>query len=398
MAGLGDTTKILYIGNSFTYFNELPDMVDSLAHRNNQLVWHYMHAPGGISVGDTGKAAAAHMDNPLVYQLIRSSDWDFVVVQDNQGRFILDSAVFPNKSRVVAGHLMLMDSVKHYHPCAKMIWFAGWGLKNGQLPNWPTGVSMIDKLLVNYRVLNATADEIIAPIGEAWKKSISQHTFDLWTSDEMHPSTEGSYLAALVLYSTMLHGSALNNGYMAGLVTQDALSLQNLVHNLLITPSIIQRYNLNGVLLLTLLANGPLHAPSDFTHYQWYLAGNKIAYATDSVYHPTVSGTYWVTVEDASGCILKSCYTKVAVPTGISGTQKQDVTVFPNPFHSTLQITSDEQKTIEIKNLSGLTLLVVHALQGKTTLDTSELLPGVYLLLVTTETGHRIFKLIKQPY
>ena len=397
-ASIHDTTKILYIGNSFTYFNNLPSMVDSLAQRDHQPIWHYMHAPGGISVGDTGVAAAAHMDNPLVYQLIRNTDWDFVVVQDNQGRFILDSAVFPSKSRVLAGHRMLMDSVKHYHPCAKMIWFAGWGLKNGQLPNWPTGVSMIDKLLVNYRVLNATAKEIIAPIGEAWKKSIGQTTLDLWISDEMHPSVEGSYLTALVLYSTIFHTSVLNNGYTAGITALNAFSLQNIVNNLLSTAAIIKQYNLNGVQLPPIYSTTQLHAPINYAHYQWYLAGNKIVNATDSVFTPTTSGTYWVTFEDGTGCILKSCYTEIVLATQLNeNTLNYNAPrVFPNPFNSILHITGSTISKLQLMDITGKPLLDISDNEGNTTLDLSFLSDGLYLLKIISPTAIQLFQLFKQ--
>lgn len=394
-----DTIRVLYIGNSFTYFNNMPDMVDSLAKHNQLTVWHYMHAPGGISVGDTGKESYAHMDNPVVYNLIRSKHWHFVVVQDNQGRFVLDSAVFPNKSRVIAGHLMLMDSVKYYHPCARMIWFAGWGLKNGQLPNWPSGISMINKLLVNYTVLNSTAKETIAPIGEAWKTCINQSTIDLWSPDEMHPSIEGSYLTALVLFQTMFQISGQNNTYNAGISSSNSLFLQNSANAVISSTNSIKKYNLNGVVSSGIQYNGKLHAPVKFTKYQWYLFGNKIPLATDSVYQPTTNGTYWVTMEDSSGCILKSCYLPIDLATSIKKDNLGPLTynIYPNPFNNTLRICGNEPFHFEISTVTG-SLVLASKSESTTAIVTTEALePGVYIISVTSRESMQQYKCIKHP-
>lgn len=65
------------------------------------------------------------MNNPVVYENIRSDKWDYVVLQDNQGRFVLDYAQFPSSSLVIQGHQQIRDSVLKNNPCAKMVWFEG---------------------------------------------------------------------------------------------------------------------------------------------------------------------------------------------------------------------------------------------------------------------------------
>jgi hypothetical protein len=128
-----DTTDILFVGNSFTYYNAMPQMVKSLADSAGVNAYVAMHAPGGISVGDVAQGNQAHMNNPVLFSLIRSRKWDVVVIQDNQGRFVRDSAQFPSTavSLVIDGHLRLMDSVKANNACAKVVLFGGWAFKNG---------------------------------------------------------------------------------------------------------------------------------------------------------------------------------------------------------------------------------------------------------------------------
>ncbi len=199
-----DTTKVLFIGNSFTYYNNMPQLFQDYATAANKPVYFAMHAPGGISVGDISQGTSAHMNNPVVYSLINSMKWDYVVIQDNQGRFILDSAQFPSSSLVIKGHLMLMDSIKANNSCAKVLWFGGWAMKNGYPPYGNTGPESIKRILCNYRVLNDTAKEIVSPIGEAWIKAITNiPATNLWDSDDTHPSLAGSYLTAAVVFHTI---------------------------------------------------------------------------------------------------------------------------------------------------------------------------------------------------
>ena len=78
-------TKVLFIGNSFVASNDLPSIFDDLASAAGKNVMIGSHAPGGIFVADTRQGNQAHAHNPFVYDLIRSEQWDYVVIQDNQG-------------------------------------------------------------------------------------------------------------------------------------------------------------------------------------------------------------------------------------------------------------------------------------------------------------------------
>jgi hypothetical protein len=83
-----DTVRVLFVGNSFTNFNNLPDVFRQLALGKGKFVITGMHAPDGVSVGDTAQGTLAHMNNPNLFDSIRLNHWDFLVLQDNQGRFI----------------------------------------------------------------------------------------------------------------------------------------------------------------------------------------------------------------------------------------------------------------------------------------------------------------------
>ncbi|MCX6270345.1 MAG: T9SS type A sorting domain-containing protein [Bacteroidetes bacterium] len=384
-----DTVKVLFIGNSFTYSNDLPQLVNAFITSDNTPVFTDMYAPGGVSVGDTAQGTSAHMNNPAVYQKIRDNDWDYLVLQDNQGRFAHDSAVFPGSSLVIQGHLKIRDSLHFHHPCAKMIWFSGWGLKFGQPPNWPTGISMIDSITVNYRVLNDTAKDVIAPIGPAWKKCILNNPLiDLWSSDNAHPSLAGSYLTAAVITSVILQKNPVTLPFSASLATADANYLKTTAGEIYEDTAINRLSNIKGILPVSLSWNDPsLHAEPGKSLYRWYLNDTLLATSADSVFQPTTTGKYRIWTRDSKGYWQKSCAVEAEVITSAAKTDETGkMILWPNPASNQVNFRYGKVETgiqCSIINLLGQTVLSkqIDATTLDVELDVSSLEAGIYLLV-----------------
>ena len=69
-------TRVLFIGNSYTYFNNLPEIVRVLAESaGGGRVEVRMVAPGGWRLADHWQKGEAH-------EALRSGTWDFVVLQE----------------------------------------------------------------------------------------------------------------------------------------------------------------------------------------------------------------------------------------------------------------------------------------------------------------------------
>lgn len=380
-----DTTRVLFIGNSFTYFNNMPQMVKAFADSAHIQVLTGMHAPGGISVGDTAQGTMAHMNNPALFALIRSKKWDFVVIQDNQGRFILDSAVFPGKSKVVQGHLNIMDSVKANNSCAKIILFGGWAWKNGMPPYGNTGIESIDRILINYCVLNDTMKEVIAPIGEAWIKAVKYlPAVNLWDPDDAHPSYAGSYLTASVIFSTIFNLPAVSLNYDGTLGSPNASALRAFADSSVFGLNFHTRYNLGGIKKLNLnYSNGQLSVPGNYTAYAWYK--NKV-YAGNS---PTLTlqgnGVYMALVKETDGCLIKTCeYSELT--TGVPEENMAGLLIYPNPSSTgSVYISCDKEiKQVELLNIPGTReKVILEKDAGGIYLCTSGLRAGSYLLVIT---------------
>lgn len=91
---------------------------------------------------------------------------------------------------------------------------------------------MQNRLRASYKLFADTTKSVMAPAGEAWRKSIAQNpTLELYSSDQSHPSVEGSYLTACVFYETLFHKSVLSNTYTAGVSSTNVNFLQQIAHD-----------------------------------------------------------------------------------------------------------------------------------------------------------------------
>ena len=68
-------TRVLFLGNSYTYFNNLPAIVMALAEAGTHRVEATMAAPGGWRLKD-------HLEKGEALSLLRSATWDAVVLQE----------------------------------------------------------------------------------------------------------------------------------------------------------------------------------------------------------------------------------------------------------------------------------------------------------------------------
>lgn len=393
-----DTTKVLFIGNSFTSQNNLPSLFAQISQGSGKKVVVASHMPGGVSVGDISQGTSAHMNNPNVYSLIRSNDWDYLVLQDNQGRFCLGYGQFPSSSLVIEGHIKIRDSLLFYHPCAHMIWYAGFGTKNGLLPYAGSGSAMIDSIYQNYQYLRDTAGQIIAPIGPAFKRIISQYpSINLWDTDDTHPSLYGSYLIAGVLYTTFFKSSPIISSFNPGITPAIDSVLKNTAYQTTvdsmnttgldgITPEIHQVAN-------TLSVNG-------YQNCRWYYNGTPYLSGSCTI-NINSPGNYFAMVSDSNYCDYQTMELFFQT-TGVEGDEPSlaNLKIFPNPASDFISIQTNNQAIISsdigIYDIAGQLVHFDIMKPEQRRIDISSLENGLYVLVVRSKETMKSFKLIIQ--
>jgi hypothetical protein len=189
-------TRVLFLGNSYTYVNNLPVLFSELAKSGHQCaVQTRMVAPGGKTLKD-------HWENRQSHDALASEHWDFVVLQDQST--LGTSYYFEGQPRV-AGDEIFRPYAERWaaeveKSGAKLLFYLTWARK--RTPD--------DQAALNYAYAHAALQSHsgVAPVGPAWQHIRQQHPeIDLFYKDGSHPSPAGSYLAACVLYATIFHRS-----------------------------------------------------------------------------------------------------------------------------------------------------------------------------------------------
>jgi hypothetical protein len=187
------SVQLLFIGNSLTYVNDLPDMLGVLFAANHQHVVLGQHTPGATSLNE-------HSQNPAVAKLISSRKWTFVVLQDQSVLPAENPAITLNAGKT------LCDLV--YKDGATPIYYLTWGYPSKEPPG--IDVAMQRNLTKAYGAAARASKALLAPVGPAWQAALEKDPkIKLYAPNDYHPSPEGTYLTACVLYAVMTQRSPM---------------------------------------------------------------------------------------------------------------------------------------------------------------------------------------------
>ena len=216
--------RVLFIGNSFTFTNDVPSILKNLAQsQGKQVITQANCVPGESFKG--------HAQSDSTNKLIRQANYDYVVLQGYSREFTHSHDSIAQASLPYVKQLM--DSITKYAPQAIPIFYMTWGYKNGT--KLPTPFDNFDDMNTiiqrRYEKLAQRYGCWVAPVGVAWATVYHKNPdINLYGSDDYHPSLAGSYLVACTLHS-MLFNERCNTQYYAGLPGKQAVALQQAASN-----------------------------------------------------------------------------------------------------------------------------------------------------------------------
>ena len=143
--------------------------------------------------------------------------------------------------------------------------------------------------------------------------------------------------------------------------------------------------------------NALLSASVSGTSYQWYLNGNAITGATNQTYTAVQDGNYTVKVTFSYGCSTSAPYTYTTTSTGLEELKNQFY-VSPNPTKDfvILNNLNGLAVRVQLKDMSGRTLLIKEDNSTKIQLDLQGLAKGNYILVIESAVGNLTQKLLKE--
>jgi hypothetical protein len=387
-----DSVSVLFIGNSYTYANNLPVMVEDLATSLGDVVYQSSHTQGGATL-------STHAGNAATYTAIQSEPWDFVVLQaqsqepsfpDNQ----VDAQTLPYAEQ-------LADSVYANRFCSDVMMFMTWGRENGD-PQWApisTYDGMQERLRSAYMRMADSVQGSVSAVGSAWKYVRDNYPMiNLYTTDGSHPNVAGSYLAACTFYASLFRKTPVGSTYYSSLDANTAGILQNAAA--LTVLDSLDHWNLRPISEHT-------QANFDYTIIGGTVDfGNLSTKATDYVWdfgdlnsstdeHPsntyTMSGTYTVSLIANSPCDSDTMEIDITISlAGIAETNNE------------WMLMSLEKGVYELKINSAPQVYVIRDIMGRVVgygrtderIDISQESSGIYILNFTTDKGQVTIKIL----
>jgi PKD repeat protein len=215
--------KVLFLGNSYTGVNNLPQLVHDVALSAGDTLVFDSYSPGGYQLIDHSVDAASQ-------NKIMAQSWDYVVMQGQSQEPVTMHNQFVN------GGTALYNFIKQQHPCTVPMLYMTWGRKDGDpssCGNFPvtcTYQGMDSAIRVSYLSLAALLNAEVSPVSVVWKYLRQNFpNLELYQADESHPSLAGSYAAACCFYTALFKKNPVPVTYNPGLTSTDAANIRNAV-------------------------------------------------------------------------------------------------------------------------------------------------------------------------
>jgi hypothetical protein len=183
-----DELRVLFIGNSLTYTNDLPAVIAALAEATKQKRLSYRSiALPDFSLEDHWRQGEAR-------KAIAGGRWDVVVMQQGP-------SALPESRALLLEYVRLFTAEIHKsgaRPALYMVW-----------PSY-SRFRDFDRVSESYRLAAEEVNGALFPAGEAWRAAWRRdEKLKLYSSDGLHPSPAGTYVIALVIYEQLFGQSPI---------------------------------------------------------------------------------------------------------------------------------------------------------------------------------------------
>ena len=388
-----DTTKVLFIGNSITYFNGMPQTFEAIANSQGDPTEVTMYAPGGTGF-------IHHVNDANVYNHFQTGIWDYIVLQPGSNES-------PGYSEPIEATLerarILKDSALFYNPCAKILFYEiSYGVWGSTAANLDTYNTTMDLIRGNLEYLADSTELFFAPAGEAMRTAWNDDTSTLlWGgTGDIHPNAKGSYIIACSFYASIFQKPSFGTTEISSLTPQEASAYQELADTTVLNYLSDWRINTYHQFTdfdyaLTGLTVDFQNASQNIDSLTWNFGDGTVSQTVSPSHTYATSGTYTVVLTTfKDGCMETKT---VSLPVAVTSVEEipltENVSIYPNPFAEVLFVESNAISTIELCDVLGRSFISeIDVLKTNIgfELHTEKLPKGTYLLI--TDRGSHLLQ------
>lgn len=171
--------RLLFVGNSLTYTNDLPGLIAALAWADNMSIETSAETYPDFGLED-------HLNRGDAADAITQGRWDIVVLQQGP------SSLPESRANLLMYTTRFADLITPTG--AKPALYMVWPASNRQ--------GDFDGVSRSYTEAAEAVDGYLFPVGEAWRAAWQEDaSLALYGPDGFHPSLLGTYLAAVVIFA-----------------------------------------------------------------------------------------------------------------------------------------------------------------------------------------------------
>lgn len=398
--------RVLFIGNSYTYVNDLPKLIADVAASTGDTLEYEMSAEGGATLN------AHYVLLPATTAKIRAGGWDYVVLQEQSQVPAMSPPYFYNWVYPFAKQLA--DLVKLYNPCAETIFYMTWGRKNGDASLCPRPINwhyfctylLMDSVLRSRYMLMADSNRAsVSPVGPVWRYIRNNYRdIELYWPDESHPSPAGSYAGACSFYTAIFKKSPELITYDFSLSAKDAANIRTAASKVVYDSLDLWRIGKYET-IADFSHDANRMQPVNFTNksinatqYKWDFGDGQTSTAANPVHTYTLPGIYTVRLISTGASCSDTAYEKLNIT---DGSGAAIIMIRPNPATDWLYITSDlfgrDNCRIQVLNVMGQLVYEQRASAATTQLiNVAGLARGIYTVNICTNRKSYHQKIIIQ--
>ncbi len=300
-------TSVLFIGNSYTFHNDMPDIFKKIANSFDRAV-----IVDTVVMG--GKNLKYHSEQAITYETIRKHKWDYVVLQGHSDEFaqpesVANTVTFPAVRKI-------MDSIKANNSCSQVLFYMTWAYESGN-PNWDkinTYTKMQDMVASGYLRMSNEFNVPVSPVGRVWAEVRQMDaSINLYSEDLKHPSLAGSYLSACTFFTSIFGASPQGNHSLVDLPVDQKKIIEGFAAKTVLfnmskyrltppRPKMLEGFDIILQNNQLELVNKAIH----FTHLEWDFGDGNFSLEENPSHVYMQMGEYEVIQRVSDGCGTRS--------------------------------------------------------------------------------------------